>query len=181
MLTVSLFLPNNVQAYLYECLKFREKKIPFVLEKLSLQTSWGFPVSIHFKIAPLILQRRLKRKKEAKKQFISFYTPTHKKWRGIMLYPPNCFECLPVRASFPDSNLSSFWPIFFKLCMDIDIGEKWCRITNGLNSFITNKVMALDWCKHVFFLNIFRTNRWILIKFCRWIDIYKIHVVSKAR
>ena len=53
-------------------------------------------------------------------------------------------------------------------------------IANRLNSFLNNRVMALDWCKNVFFLNIFRTNGWILIKFCICIDIYKIHVVSNA-
>ena len=58
--------------------------------------------------------------------------------------------CVSVRqrASFPDSNLRSFWPIFFKLC--IDIGEEWFGISNGLNSFINNWVMALDWCKMCF-------------------------------
>ena len=85
-----------------------------------------------------------------------------------------------VSASFPDSNYSSFWSIFFKLCMDIDIGEEWFGIANGLNSFINNRVMALDLCKNVFFLNIFRTNGWDLIKFCICIDIYKNHVVSNA-
>ena len=81
-----------------------------------------------------------------------------------MLYPPNRLSIRPsVSASFPDSNLSSFWPIFFKLCMDIYIEEEWFGIANGLNSFINNRVMALDWCKNVFFLNIFRTNEWILI------------------
>ena len=48
-----------------------------------------------------------------------------------------------VRVSFPDSNLSSFWPIFSRFCMDIDIGEKWFGIANGLNSFINDMVMAL--------------------------------------
>ena len=86
--------------------------------------------------------------------------------------------CKNVFPLFRDS--SSFWPIFFKLCMDIDIGEEWFGIANGLNLFINNKVMALGWCKNVFFLNIFRTNGWILIKFCVCIDIYKIHVVSNA-
>ena len=81
---------------------------------------------------------------------------------------------------FPDSYWSSFWPIFFKLCTDIDIREEWFGIANGLNSFINNRVMALDWCKNVFFLNVFRTNGWILIKFCICIDKYKIHVVSNA-
>ena len=64
-----------------------------------------------------------------------------------MLYPPNRLSVRPcVSASFPDSNLSSFWPIFFKLCMDIDIREEWFAIANGLhvNSFINNRGMALD-------------------------------------
>ena len=62
--------------------------------------------------------------------------------------------------------------------MDIDIWEEWFGIANGLNSFINNRVIALDWYKNVFFfLNILRTNGWILINFCICIDIYKIHVV----
>ena len=63
-----------------------------------------------------------------------------------MLYPPKILSVRPsVSASFPDSNLSSFRPIFFfKLCMDIDIGEEWFRIANCLNAFINNRVMALD-------------------------------------
>ena len=77
--------------------------------------------------------------------------------------------------SFQDST--SFWLIFFKLCLDIDIREEWFGIANGLNSFIINRVMALDWYKNVFFLNIFRSNGWILIKFCICIVKYKIHVV----
>ena len=52
------------------------------------------------------------------------------------------------RASFPDSNLRSFWSIFFKLC--IDIVEEWFGNANGLNSLINNRVMALDWCKMCF-------------------------------
>ena len=83
--------------------------------------------------------------------------------------------------SFPDSNLSRFWPISFKLCMGIAIWKEWFGIANGLNSFINNRVMALDWCKNVFFISIFRTNGWSLIKFCICIDKYKIHVVSNAR
>ena len=82
---------------------------------------------------------------------------------------------------FPDSNLSSFWPSFFKRCMDINIRVEWFGIANGLNSFVNNRVMAFDWCKNVFNLNIFRTNGWILIKFCICIDKYKVHVVSHAR
>ena len=112
---------------------------------------------------------------------MDFYTPPQKSGR-VLCYTLGTFLSIhqSVSASFPDSNLSSFWPIFFKLSMDIDIGEEWFGIANGLNSFINNRVMALDWRKNVFFLNIFRTNGWILIKFCICIDIYKIHVVSNA-
>ena len=79
--------------------------------------------------------------------------PATKKWRGIVI-PSECLSVHPSSsASFPDSNLSSFWPIFLKLCMDIRIGEEWFGIANGLNSFINNRVRALDWCKNVF-LNI---------------------------
>ena len=120
------------------------------------------------------------------------YPATHKKWQ-VLCYTLGKFwvsvclsvcpsvRCPSVSASFSDSNLSSFWPVFFKLCMDIDIGEEWFAISNGLNSFINNRVMALDWWKNVFFLNILRTNGWILIKFCICIDKYKIHIVSNAR
>ena len=87
--------------------------------------------------------------------FLSFYTPPHKKWRCIMLYPPN-FECpsvrLSVNASFPCSNFSTFWPIFFKLWIDIGIGEQWYWIASGLISFWNNRVMALDVCQKCFAL-----------------------------
>ena len=63
---------------------------------------------------------------------------------GYYVMPSENFECPSLSASFPDSNLSSFLPIFFKLCMDIDIGKEWFGIVNGLNLFINNRVMALD-------------------------------------
>ena len=86
--------------------------------------------------------------------FVTFYTPPHKKSRSIKLYPPN-FECpssirLSVSTSFPCSNFSTFWPIFFKLCIDIGIGEEWYGIANGLISFWNNRVMALDVCQKCF-------------------------------
>ena len=37
------------------------------------------------------------------------------------------------------STLSTFWPIFFKLCIDIGIGEEWYGIASGLISFWNNK------------------------------------------
>ena len=101
------------------------------------------------------------------------FIPHHKKVAGYYVTPSESFEFPSVRLSalrFRSLNLSSFWPIFFKLCMDINIGEEWFGIANGLNLFINNRVMALDWCKNVFFLNTFGTNGWILIKFCICID-----------
>ena len=88
----------------------------------------------------------------------SLLYPPHKKWRGIMLYPPN-FECpsvvhliglpsvhLSVSASFPCSNFSIFRLIFSKLCIDIGIREEWYGIASWLISFCNNRVMALDVC-----------------------------------
>ena len=104
---------------------------------------------------------------------LTFYTPPHKKWRGIMLYPPN-FECPSVRpssvrlsisASFPCSNFSTFWPIFFKLCIDIGIGEEWYGIASGLISFWNNRVMALDVCQKCFAL---RFRALTLVRFYRF-------------
>ena len=64
--------------------------------------------------------------------------PATQKVAGYYVIPSENFECLSVSASFPDSNLSSFWPIFFKLCMGIDIGEEWFGIANELNLFISD-------------------------------------------
>ena len=53
-----------------------------------------------------------------------------------MLYLPKILSVRPsVSASFPDSNLSNFLPIFFKLGMDIDIREELFGIANGLTFF----------------------------------------------
>ena len=42
---------------------------------------------------------------------------------------------IDIKLSFPDSDSGSFWPIFFKFCMDIDIRKKWFGIANGLKSY----------------------------------------------
>ena len=54
-------------------------------------------------------------------------------------------------ASFPCSNFSTFLPIFFKLCIDIGIGEEWYGIASGIISFRNNRVMALDLCPKCIF------------------------------
>ena len=85
------------------------------------------------------------------------------------------FVCLSVCTSFLDSNSSSFWPIFFNFCMDIDIREEWFGIADGLNSFLNSRVMDFDWCK-----NTYPEQMDEFWKFCICIGIYKIHVVSSA-
>ena len=54
-------------------------------------------------------------------------------------------------ASFPCSNFSTFLPIFFRLCIDIGIGEEWYGIASGKISFRNNRVMALDLCPKCIF------------------------------
>ena len=126
----------------------------------------GFPSEVY---SSLFLHR-LHRKTVL---FLRFYTPPNKKRQGIMLYPPN-FECpsvrpasvrLSVSASFPCSNFSTFWPIFFTLCMDIGIGEEWYEIASGLISLWNNRVMALYVCQKCFAL---RFHALTLVPFYRF-------------
>ena len=57
-------------------------------------------------------------------------------------------------TSFPCSNFSAFLPIFFKLCINIGIGEEWYGIASGIISFKNNSVMALDLCPNAFLVKI---------------------------
>ena len=54
-------------------------------------------------------------------------------------------------VSFPCSNFSTFLPFFFKLCIDIGIGEEWYGFANGIISFRNNRVMALGLCPKCIF------------------------------
>ena len=38
---------------------------------------------------------------------------------------------ITVKSSFPLSILSTFWPIFFKLCIRVDIKKEWFGIEDG--------------------------------------------------
>ena len=51
---------------------------------------------------------------------------------------------IEVKSLFPLSILSIFLPIFFKLCIRVDIRKEWLRIVDGLISPIKFRVMALD-------------------------------------
>ena len=71
------------------------------------------------------------------------FIPHHTKSGGVLCYTVRKFWVSihpSVSASYPDSNLSNFWPIFFKLCMDM---EEWFGIANGLNSWITTELWPL--------------------------------------
>ena len=77
-----------------------------------------------------------------------------------------------VSASFLCSNFSTFWPIFFKLCIDIGIGEEWYGIASGLISFWNNRVMALDVCQKCFALRFRAVTLVRFYRFCICINIY---------
>ena len=157
-----------------------------------------------------------------------FYTPLHRKRRGIMLYPPNfecpsgvylsvCLSALRFRAltlvpfglflqtlhrhwylggvygiasglisfwnnrgmalylckkcfalRFRALNFSTFLLIFFKLRIDIGIGEKRYGVASGIISFRNNRkcLWPLIYVQNAFLVNILRMNRQISIKFC---------------
>ena len=70
-------------------------------------------------------------------------------------------------ASFPCSNFSTFLPIFFKLCIDIGIGEEWYGIAIGIIFHSeTTELWPLIYVQNAVLVNILRMNRRISIKFC---------------
>ena len=63
-----------------------------------------------------------------------FLYPVTQKEAGYYVIHSEPFECLFVHPSelrFHTLNFSSFWPIFFKLCMDIDIRGEWFGMSMG--------------------------------------------------
>ena len=100
------------------------------------------------------------------------FIPRYTKSGGVLCYTLRTLSvrssvCLSVRSLFPCSNFSTFWPIFFKLCIDIGIGEEWYGIASGLISFWNNRVtcMALDVCQKCFAL---RFRALTLVRFYRF-------------
>ena len=69
-----------------------------------------------------------------------FLYPATQKVAGYYVIPSELFECPAGHQCFVTGlYLSSFWPIVFKVCMDIDIREEWFQIANGLNLYIKKK------------------------------------------
>ena len=93
---------------------------------------------------------------------LCIFIPHHTKGGRVLCYTLRTLSVYPsvgrpsirlsISASFPCSNFSTFWPIFFKLCIDIGTGEEWYGIASGLISFWNNRVMALDVCQKCFAL-----------------------------
>ena len=63
---------------------------------------------------------------------------------SVHLVSVRLWDRLSISSSFPCSNFNTFWSIFFKLCIDIGIGEEWYGIASGLISSWNNRVMGLD-------------------------------------
>ena len=59
-------------------------------------------------------------------------------------------EIMIVCLSVPALNFNSFKPIFFKLFIDIGIGQEWYGIDSGLISFRNKRVLALNYVTNVF-------------------------------
>ena len=99
------------------------------------------------------------------------FIPGHTKSGGVLCYTLRTLSVRPsVSALFPCSNFITFWPIFFKLCIYIGIGEEWYGIASGLILFWNNRVMALDLCQKCFVLR-FRALTLVPIFFKLCIDI----------
>ena len=108
--------------------------------------------------------------------------PTTQKVAGYYVIPSELWVSVRLyvypsaSASFPCSNFSTFWPIFFKLCIDIGIGEEWYGIASGLISFWNNRVMALDVCQKCFAL---RFRALTLVPFYRFSSDFAQTLVSE--
>ena len=91
------------------------------------------------------------------------------KWANLVLkqqsYGPWCISKM-LCASFPCSNFRTFLPIFFRLCIDIGIGEEWYGIASGIISIRKTELWPLIYVQNAFLVNIVRMNRRISIKFC---------------
>ena len=86
------------------------------------------------------------------KHCLSFLYPATQKVEGYYVIPSELWVSVhpssvhpSVSTSFPCSNFSTFWPIFFKLCIDIGIGEEWYGIASGLISFWKQQSYG-PWC-----------------------------------
>ena len=63
------------------------------------------------------------------------------KFRQII---PELWPLIYVQILFPSSILSSYWPIFFKLCKGVHNRNEWFGIKDGLISSNKYRVMALS-------------------------------------
>ena len=106
-----------------------------------------------------------------------FIIPRHTKGSGVLCYTLWTLSVRPsivrpsvrasVNAPFPCSHFSIFWPIFFRLCTEIGIGEEWYGIASWLVSFWNNRVMVLDVCQLCFALRFRAVTVTFLPIFCK--------------
>ena len=80
-----------------------------------------------------------------------FFIPATLKSAGYYVIPSVLKICPPVSASFSFSVLSIFLPIFFKLCIRVDIWMKWVGIV------ISTELWPLTCVRNSFSLSIFGT------------------------
>ena len=74
---------------------------------------------------------------------------------SLSIYPSVCpLVHLFDSALFLSSNLGCFEPIFFRLCINIGIGEG----GNRLISLRNNRVMVIGICQNVLLANVYRIN-----------------------
>ena len=112
LLSLLLCLRCNTVGHKSYLTKYREGNKNFIKEICNTQLLDYFGIFLRVYLKPL------------KFIFFVFFIPCHTKSGGVLLYPPKILKLWvsvrpsvrpSISASFPDSNLSSFWPIFFKL------------------------------------------------------------------
>ena len=82
--------------------------------------------------------------------FNIFFIPCHTKSGRVLCYTLQTLSVRPsvirpsISTSFPCSNFSTFWPIFFKFCIDTSIGEEWYWIAWA--NFVLKQHSYGPWC-----------------------------------
>ena len=140
---------NNINCVKLKSAIFTTKKNKKIWahEQLTLR-EWAYRSA--FRVCPMIFYNRNYCHKNACAFFCPrFLYPATQKVAGYYVIPSELW--VSIRPSVHQRfNFSTFWPIFFKLCIDIGIKEEWYGIASWLISFWNNRDMALEVCQKCF-------------------------------
>ena len=144
-LTAAFSLPRFLAFYCFKCYLalFSRYITPFLpnimpykhTEQDQIDTKWLRKKFVFWRESWRVGRSLIIVNKSIKETENLIFIPLHTKSGWVLCYtlltlsvlPSVCLSSIPlsVSASFVCSNFCTFWPVFFKLCLDIGIGEEW--------------------------------------------------------